>query len=178
MKYLKPDGNGGFLIYTVGEWYKIGGGGNNGPSDEQLAADGWTLYVPPSPSAFQRVVAQFPEDVVLVDGVYTLPIDDLPTAAVESMLIDFTKGEANRRILAILPEWKQRNYTARAVEIQEIRHAVGSLTAEESDELAAIWSAFKDDIKPIRDVSDLIEAEILAGNITEYEGVTASDIWP
>ncbi len=65
-----------------------------------------------------------------------------------------TKAEANRRILAILPEWKQRNYTARAVE----KVAAGEVGDDEWNAMSAAWSA----IKAVRVASDAIEAEIAA----------------
>ncbi len=63
-----------------------------------------------------------------------------------------TKAEANRRILAILPEWKQRNYTARAVEMV----AAGEIGDDEWNAMNAAWTA----IKAVRVASDTIEAEI------------------
>ena len=82
-----------------------------------------------------------------------------------------TKAEANRRILAILPEWKQRNYTARAVE----KVAAGEVGDDEWNAMNAAWTA----IKAIRLASDAIEAEINA--LTDEQAgqydVSANPLW-
>lgn len=66
------------------------------------------------------------------------------------------KAEAARRILSIAPEWRQRNATARGVELVNIR-IQREWTAEEqaeADALNGMWAA----IKAIRTASDAIEA--------------------
>lgn len=81
------------------------------------------------------------------------------------------KAEANRRILAILPEWKQRNYTARAVE----KVAAGEVGDDEWNAMQAAWQQ----IKAVRVASDAIEAEINA--LTDEQAgqydVSASPLW-
>lgn len=70
------------------------------------------------------------------------------------------KAEARRRILALAPEWKQANLTARAVEL--VRKGEAVWTEAETAEVAAIeavWAA----IKAIRAASDILEAEVDAG---------------
>lgn len=85
------------------------------------------------------------------DGVFTrkpAPEPDPPTAG-------DVKREANRRILSLVPEWRQRNLTARAVELAMIGKA--NWTKTEADEWAAgqaVWDA----VKLIRARSDEIEA--------------------
>lgn len=64
------------------------------------------------------------------------------------------KAEANRRILAIVPEWKQRNLTAQAAQLAE--KGRGNWSTEELaawDTGLAIWAQ----VKEVRDASDLIE---------------------
>jgi len=82
-----------------------------------------------------------------------------------------TKAEANRRILAILPEWKQRNYTARAVE----KVAAGEVGDDEWNAMHTAWQQ----IKAVRVASDAIEAEINA--LTDEQAgqydVSASPLW-
>ncbi|MBF0334119.1 MAG: hypothetical protein HQL40_10815 [Alphaproteobacteria bacterium] len=73
-------------------------------------------------------------------------------------LLAEVKAEAARRILAAAPEWKQRNATARAVEL--IRKGEGAWTPEEAAEAAAIdllWSR----VKMIRAASDEIEGALM-----------------
>lgn len=83
-----------------------------------------------------------------------------------------TKAEAGRRILAILPDWKQRNYAARAVEIIADEE-VGS---DEWNEMQAAWRQ----IEAVRTASDVIEAQI--ADLTDAEAgafdVAASPEWP
>lgn len=82
-----------------------------------------------------------------------------------------TKAEANRRIIAILPEWKQRNYTARAVE----KVAAGEVGDDEWNAMQTSWQQ----IKAVRVASDAIEAEIAA--LTDEQAgrydVAASPLW-
>lgn len=83
-----------------------------------------------------------------------------------------TKAEANSRILAILPEWKQRNYTARAVE----KVAAGEVGDEEWNTMQTAWGQ----VNAVRTASDAIEAEIAvlsdvdAGNYN----VASNSLWP
>jgi len=66
------------------------------------------------------------------------------------------KSEAGRRIVAICPEWQQRNYIATDLTYTKIIQGGGSLTAEqESDraEMEAVWTT----IQGIRTKSDEIE---------------------
>lgn len=90
-------------------------------------------------------------DKSLVDDPAPVPKKPLPPATVEDV-----KEEAYKRIVAILPEWKQRNLTARAAELAAIL-AERSWTNEERAEWGdgqAIW----DQIKAIRAASNEIEA--------------------
>jgi hypothetical protein len=67
------------------------------------------------------------------------------------------KAEAMRRILAICPEWRQRNLTAQAVLLAKKVADGGTLTTREQ----ADWDAGKatwDQIAAIRAASDAIEA--------------------
>lgn len=65
------------------------------------------------------------------------------------------KAEAQRRITAIMPEWKQRNLTARAAELAIKGSA--NWTAEEQAEYSA-GQAVWDQIKAIRIASNTLEA--------------------
>lgn len=81
-------------------------------------------------------------------------LDDL--AAPEKVTASDIKAEAERRILRIAPEWRQRNAIARGLELLEKRDGGTALTAAEEAERAAIqgmWSA----IKAIRARSDELE---------------------
>ena len=68
---------------------------------------------------------------------------------------DMVKQEASRRILAIAPDYRQRNLLARSVELLRIGEA--NLTQEQRDEVLAmelIWET----IQIIRAKSDLLES--------------------
>ena len=68
---------------------------------------------------------------------------------------DMVKQEASRRILAIAPDYRQRNLLARSVELLRIGEA--NLTPEQRDEVLAmelIWET----IQMIRARSDAVEA--------------------
>ena len=71
--------------------------------------------------------------------------------------VDDVKAEAGRRILAVYADWKQRNMTMRATELQEIRIGGGTLTAQEETERLALIAA-SDWVKSVRVASDVIEA--------------------
>ena len=87
----------------------------------------------------------------LVDGVWTLgwTVTDIPAT------VEMVKAEAGRRIIAICPEWKQRNLTAQAVQLAKKGEA--NWTPEEQaawDAGEALWNQ----IAAIRAKSDLLEA--------------------
>jgi len=68
------------------------------------------------------------------------------------------KLEAKRRIIAVYPRWKQRNLTARGVELVKIRVLVGSWTVDEQTEVDAIQAVW-DWVKSVRTSSDALEAQ-------------------
>lgn len=79
---------------------------------------------------------------------FAAPVAPAPDAAL-------VKAEAYRRIVAIVPEWRQRNLTARASILAEKGRAnwsAGELA--EWDAGSAIW----EDVAAIRAASDVIEA--------------------
>ncbi len=89
------------------------------------------------------------------------------------------KNEANKRIVAVLPEWKQRNYTARSVELTEKIATGGTLTTDEQTELTNIkglWAQVKD----IRNKSDTLEASIDGMTPEQVEDLVVKDNshWP
>ena len=95
-----------------------------------------------------------------VDGyalvAYVAPATPVPSPEqIRTEQIEAVKAEAMRRILALCPEWKQRNLTAQAAILAEKGRAGWT-----TDEFAA-WNAGKaiwDQIAAIRSRSDAIEA--------------------
>lgn len=73
--------------------------------------------------------------------------------------IDFIKNEAGRIIVSKYPEWKQRNLSARFIELLD----KGDLSEDEQKEKDAIYSVW-DWVKNIRSQSDNMEAEVEAMN--------------
>lgn len=90
-------------------------------------------------------------------------------SAVDAERVAAIKAEANRRILAAYPEWKQRNFTARALELIELRDSGQALTGDEQSELSAIKSVWVN-VKALRTYSDQLESDPsgdASGNIGE-----------
>jgi len=65
-------------------------------------------------------------------------------------------AEASRRILAVLPSWKQTNMIARSVELQQIA-AARALSADELGEHAAMAAAWAW-VKAVRAASNVLNA--------------------
>lgn len=103
--------------------------------------------------------------------------EPLPTAAeIEAarkpaalaMVSQRIKEEARQRILAVLPEWKQANATARAVELV----AAGQASGPEWEAMQASWGW----VKAVRQHSNALEAQA-----AELDDPTSLDItagWP
>jgi hypothetical protein len=90
------------------------------------------------------------------------------TINTKSKLIADVKAEANRRIIAALPEWKQRNLIARGLQLVNNARA-GTLSTEEEAEVAAIDSVWETTVVPIRAHSDYLEDEVNAGRAIDLE---------
>lgn len=94
-----------------------------------------------------KIVALSPEEQAEYDA---RPAPTVPPAIV--------KAEAQRRILAIMPEHEQRNYTAMAAEVLfDLRETGRDLTQQEQAMLADGRQKFAQ-IKAIRAASNAIEA--------------------
>lgn len=108
------------------------------------------------------------------------PAVDRDLAALRDARKAAVKAEAGRRIVAILPEYRQRNLLAQATILLkkgEANWTPGELAAWNAG--AAQWAA----IKPIRDRSDAMEAEIdglaTAQAIHEYDVAAGGPLgWP
>ena len=79
---------------------------------------------------------------------------DAEIADYDAMMVTNVKKEAQRRIIAIIPEWKQRNLTARAAELAI--KGVTNWTAEETAEHEA-GQAVWDQVNTVREKSNLLE---------------------
>lgn len=69
------------------------------------------------------------------------------------------KSVAHKKIVAILPEWKQRNQLARTLELLDKKSAGSALTVEEQsevDDIRAQWGR----VQAIRSYSDTLEDEL------------------
>ena len=123
------------------------------PSDELLAK--WGVYpasqaIKPTIESWQRLEReQTPTQDSEGNWVFDWVVADVPATSA------MVKAEAKRRILHILPEWKQRNLTARATELAI--KGVQNWSLEEQTEVAA-GQALWNQIKVIRAKSDALEA--------------------
>lgn len=115
---------------------------------------------------------------VLIDDVWTqqwsVPIDEQLRAQIVAQI----KQAASDHILAVLPEWKQANMTARAVELAEIRES-REMTAEESAEHQALHAAWAW-VRSVRTASDVAEADVAAMDRAQLEAWTMPALpeWP
>lgn len=74
-------------------------------------------------------------------------------------IINIIKGEAFRRIVRIVPEWKQRNLLARASELtMQVANGTPLTIAQQTEWDAG--QALRDQLTAIRDKSDELEASI------------------
>lgn len=78
------------------------------------------------------------------------------------------KAKAGELIVAIAPEWKQRNMTAAGLELTSKRAQGQTLTADELSTEAAIVALWAQ-IKAIRDHSDQLEQDVLDGKAVNLE---------
>ncbi len=88
------------------------------------------------------------------EKIFTVYTED-EWAAMKPGTADEVKAEANRRIIQIVPEWKQRNLLAQAILLNDKGRA--NWTAQESedwDTALLIWAQ----VEAIRTRSDAIEA--------------------
>lgn len=123
-------------------------------SDEMLVQfDVYPAVVAPQPEVGSGEIALRKTFAELIDGVWTYGWYVEQVTATPEMV----KMEAQRRILVILPEWKQRNLTARAAELAMIGQA--NWTEEEQAEWDA-GQALWNQIKAIRVASDALEAMV------------------
>jgi len=73
---------------------------------------------------------------------------------------------AYQKIVAMYPEWKQRNLSARGLELLKKQVAEGSLSAAEEQEIADIQAVW-DSIKAIRAYSDSLEQAVATDPLTD-----------
>lgn len=107
--------------------------------------DGQTLFVPVDPLNADYAA-------LFADNTPIAPYAPPPVTA------DDIRGEARRRILAAIPDWKQANMTARAVELADKQSRGESLTDAEMAERGAIDAAWGW-IKSVRAASDTLESD-------------------
>ena len=85
------------------------------------------------------------------------------------------KTEARRRILEIVPDWKQSNLNARMNELnKKVSIDGGTLTADELAEVAAMHALW-DQAKSIRNKSDALESVIAGMTTQELEDLKVAD---
>lgn len=109
-------------------------------------------------------------DVVETEAEAIELLTNPPLTGFKAEKITAIKSEAQTRIYAIVPAWKQTNLLARSIELRDIKEE-RSWTAEEAAQDAAIkalWAA----VKQIRLDSDTAETAVnAAGTIAEINAV-------
>jgi hypothetical protein len=131
-------------------------------TEEELAEWGITFYEPdPEPNSNFYTYYEDPQN----PGQWIStpkPLQELKDKLKESI-----KSEAYRRIIAIVPEWKQRNLIAQATQLLRIRSDRAWTVQEQAawDAGDAVW----DQVVDIRNHSDLIEAAIQNLNFAAIE---------
>lgn len=142
----------------------------NEPTTEALESAGWQLIeideVPALLSNFKGI-----DGIIVEKSQAELDAESAATAALEQAAkVAAIKQEANRRIVEICPEWKQRNLTAQAAQLAKKGEANWT-QAEASawDAGEALWTQ----IEAIRSASDEIEAMD-----PQPVDITASNLWP
>lgn len=123
-----------------------------------LKRKGWTER-PPRPAGADWV-----------GGEWVLP----PLDGLRAQIIAQIKQAAGDHILAVLPQWKQSNYTARAVELAEIRES-REMTAEESAQHQALHAAWAW-VRSVRTASDVAEADVAAMDRAELDAWTMPEL--
>ncbi len=75
------------------------------------------------------------------------------------------KSEAQERIYAIVPAWKQTNLLARSIELRDIKEERAWTTEEAAQDagIKALWAA----VKAVRSASDTAEAAVNAAKTVE-----------
>lgn len=119
------------------------------------------------------VYANFDREGLIAAGIP----DSIVLEAIRSRKIAEIKEAAYRRLVTEIPEWKQRNLTARGLELTDKRIG-GALTADEQAEAAAMAAAWTW-IKAVRAESDRIEAAIRAAvDEAGMDAAVALAAWP
>jgi len=138
----------------------------------------WKLHDKPEPSAIQDVVWD-----TLTRAFALADVDPAASAVrldvVAAEMIAKVKADAAAVIVAYLPEWRQRNLTARGVQILR-RIQAATATPEEIAEADAIEAAFEH-IVAIRAASDAAEAAIaIARAANDEAAIRAAAVvtWP
>lgn len=119
-----------------------------------------------------------PAPSLLINDQWVQQWAPIPDEELRSRIVAQIKDAARDHILATLPQWKQSNMTARAVELAEIREA-REMTAEESAQHQALHAAWAW-VRSVRTASDVAEADVAAMDRAQLDAWTMPDLpeWP
>lgn len=153
--------------------YRTAWADNNSPTDAELRVIGYSLVVeterPPGGIAAppQKIGDEWVQQ-------WIVPSDE----EVRARIIAQIKQDAAEHILAVLPQWKQANMTARAVELAEIRES-RAMTADESAQHQALLGAWAW-VRSVRTASDVAEADVAAMTRAELDAWVMPELqaWP
>ncbi len=144
-------------------------------TDEKVFRDQWAIDGLDKP----RIRGEQGKDIILTAKEITAIEAEWAANAPDFVAIKIgeTKETAYKKIVSIIPEWKQRNLLARVSELLE-KKMDGILTAAESTKLDQLRTKWKSKIVPIRKASNLIEAEIIASSDPASYIVDPNPLWP
>ena len=154
----------------------------NGLSDAELAPLGWHPCPGEAPtydSSWQNISG--PTAVEDEEGWYAeWIITDRPLEDVQTEKLKEIREEAGRRIIAIVPEYKQRNLLAEAMTLtatygprKDWGEDVPAPIVAKWEAGAAVWAQ----VKAIRDASDVAEEQIISATTPE-EAANVTANWP
>lgn len=135
------------------------------PTDEQLRTVGYSIV-----RETERPAGATAGPLALIDDAWTRTWIVQTDAELRARIVEQIKHAARDHILGPLPEWRQANATARALQITRIE-AERALTESEQGELAALESAWAW-VVAVRQASDAIEADVAGMTRAELDAWT------
>ena len=151
--------------------------------ERQYPKFGVLNVIPADAPTYFREIEKLNDTVQNISGswtqVWTSSSIDYDETEVRANIIANVKAEANSRIVARVPEWKQRNYLAYSLEMTRKEAAGTTLTAQESATMTFIEGEWAYAIS-VRAASDTIEGLLAVMTVREALSVDIANHpeWP
>ena len=116
---------------------------------------------------YQALLKALEDGKTLAVGEHGQPVAIDPTFTPDEQVLQI-KAIAGNKINTLVPQWKQLNMTARAVELQHIAREAGELTVEQQAELdgiAVVWAK----VRAIRDYSNSLEGRLATDSTIDIQ---------